>query len=330
MRVMEKLVRRGLALPAKVPGVLPAIRYLRSQSVAIVMYHGVIAKPVPVSHWCLLELSRFEEQIQFLAQEYNVIPLPEAIDRLSQGLPLPERSAVVTFDDGLRNVYTTAFPVLRRYQMPASVFLVTSLIESGRPTWLDRLYLSVIQTSLSEATIGETRLPLATDSDRAAAYSFLCEYFKRMPNPVKDEKLEQFFQQVGHPKEGGPDSPVATLAWTEIEELVRSGLITFGSHTHTHPILSQCDPESQREELRLSRDILGEHLGKADLFAYPNGSSADFTEVTKGTLKELGYGCALATEPGLNRVGADLFALRRVNVANNTSFKGFELLMAGL
>jgi peptidoglycan/xylan/chitin deacetylase (PgdA/CDA1 family) len=178
--------------------------------------------------------------------------------------------------------------------------------------------------------IDGARWSLATDAERATAYSALCEYFKRMPTRVKDEKLEQLFQQLGHPTEAGSDSPVATLGWAEIQELVGSGLITFGSHTHTHPILSRCDPESAREELRLSRDILGEHLGKADLFAYPNGTSSDFTETTKRALKELGYRCALATVPGLNRVGADLFELRRVNVANDTTIKGFEVLMAGL
>ena len=83
-------------------------------------------------------------------------------------------------------------------------------------------------------------------------------------------------------------------------------------------------------ELRTSRDQIRQRLGRCDLFAYPNGARADFTDETQALLKRLGYRCGLATEPGLNHRGADLFALQRVCVGADTTMPEFERLMVGL
>src|SRR5262249_17045426 len=107
-------------------------------------------------------------------------------------------------------------------------------------------------------------------------------------------------------------------------------LVEFGSHTHTHPILSRCGLARQEHELRASRDVLRERLSRADLFAYPNGGRADFTPATQALLRRLGYRCGLTSIPGLNRRGRDLYALRRVHVGADTSFATFEVRMLGL
>ena len=72
-----------------------------------------------------------------------------------------------------------------------------------------------------------------------------------------------------------------------------------------------------------------DHLGKADLFAYPNGSPADFTCETKRLLSELGYGSAVTTIRGVNTIKTDTYELRRVGVGANTSFSQFEVGMLG-
>ena len=112
--------------------------------------------------------------------------------------------------------------------------------------------------------------------------------------------------------------------------MAATGLIRFGSHTHTHPILSRCDAEAQRRELKLSRDILRERGLSWRLFAYPNGTAADFTAETKSLLQELEYNCGLATIPGLNNAPCDLFEVRRLNVEADTTLRQFELRMVGL
>jgi len=103
-----------------------------------------------------------------------------------------------------------------------------------------------------------------------------------------------------------------------------------GSHTHTHPILAQCDATRQEQELRVSRQLLEDRFGRAELFAYPNGTAADFTPTTVHLAKRAGYRCALSTVAGLNVPRADLYALKRVNVGADMSFSAFEVAMTGL
>jgi peptidoglycan/xylan/chitin deacetylase (PgdA/CDA1 family) len=320
---------RRLPIPSKLSVFSRLARRLRSRSIAIVMYHGVVRQPPPVFDWCQLDETRFEEEIAFLSQQYSVIPLAEAVDRLSRGLPLPQRAVALTFDDGFRNVYTTAHPILERYRVPATVFLVTSLIEMRQPPWPERLLNALLTSCRAAVRFNGKEWPLSTGQQRATVYQTLSARLKAMEVGEKEAKLAELHQALGGQSQVAPDSPLATMNWDEIERLARTGLISFGSHTHTHQILSRCSLERQREELRISRDILREHLGSADLFAYPNGSWTDFTEDTKSLLVELGYRCGLATVPGLNSAGADLYELRRVPVGADTSFSQFEISMLG-
>jgi peptidoglycan/xylan/chitin deacetylase (PgdA/CDA1 family) len=146
---------------------------------------------------------------------------------------------------------------------------------------------------------------------------------------MKDEALAELIGQLGTPPIKA-DSALATLDWHEIERLQRTGLIDFGSHTHTHPILARGTPEQQREELTKSRDVLRERLGKVDLFAYPNGTRGDFTTTTKRLLREAGYRCALATIPGLHPIGGDLYEMPRVNIGAETTASQLEWRLLGL
>jgi peptidoglycan/xylan/chitin deacetylase (PgdA/CDA1 family) len=315
-------------MPSRVPGYTSALRRARSRLLAIPMYHGVVAEPLPVFNWCQLELSRFEEQIKFLALEYQVLPLREVVNRLRRRLPLPERAAVITFDDGFRSVYTTAFPVLKRLQIPFTVFLITSLVGSDQPAWPERLFSSILGTRAESVTFAEQDWPIITAPQRAAAYSGISSRLKRMEERHKEEALERLLESLG--PTGTTSSVFTLMSWDEVHSLSESGLADFGSHTHTHPILARCDAARQRSELFRSRDMIQQHLGKADLFAYPNGTRDDFTSVTKALVKAQDYSCAATTISGLNGADADVYELRRVNVGADADLTEFELLMLGL
>jgi peptidoglycan/xylan/chitin deacetylase (PgdA/CDA1 family) len=294
------------------------------------MYHGVVKEPLPVDNWCQLDVALFEEQIGFLSQEYSVISLKEAVDRMAKDLPLPERCVALTFDDGFRTVYTTARPILERYEVPATIFLVTSLVGTGQPPWPERLFQAFLTSRLTSVFFNDEELQLSMPVQRSTAYKVFVAWLKTMEINEKDERLTGLLDMLGGETHVSPDSPLATMNWEEIEDLADTGLFAFGSHTHTHPILSRCAAERQRDELRISRDIVRDHLGSAELFAYPNGTPDDFTDVTKKLLQELGYRCGVSTVPGLNARSADVYELRRVPVGADTLLSQFEIGMLGL
>ena len=293
------------------------------------MYHGVTERPPAVFNWCQLVADEFARQIDFLTDHYTILHLDEIIERLHRGRPLPPRTACVTFDDGFRNVATTAFPILQRRQVPATVFLVTGLVGTRQPAWPDLLYYRVAHTIRDAVRFKGVEYRLDSDGDRAAAYREMVEQLKSMGLAEREDHLARLAESLGDLRVP-PEAEVATLDWSEVDVLARTGLVRFGSHTHTHPILSRCQPEVQREELETSRDVLRERGLSAELFAYPNGSPADFTADTQVLLREAGYRCGLSTIPGINRPDADLYALQRVNVGSDTLGRQFALRMTGL
>jgi peptidoglycan/xylan/chitin deacetylase (PgdA/CDA1 family) len=326
----SRLPHKILALGRRWPGFLSLTRRARAGSVAIVMYQGVTAKQLPVCNDSQLPLAEFERQIDFLASEYTILPLAEVIDRLARRAPLPRSCAVLTFDEGFRNVFTTAYPVLERQQVPATVFLVTNVVGSAQPAWPGRLHHALATTRKREVALDDVRWWLTSSARRAAAYRALAGRLRTLPSEQKDSRLAELFRQLEVSGAVPLNSPLRTLDWPEIEHLAGTGRIDFGSYTHTRPILSRCTPEAQEAELRTSRDLLRERLGRCELLAYPHGTRADFNDDTRRLAVELRYVCGLSAEPGLNCPGDDLHALRRVQVGAATTLHEFELQMAGL
>lgn len=325
-KAMRRLASAGAS---RIPGGLGIVRNRRASSLAVVMYHGVVARPLPIPHWCQLDATEFERQVEFLARTYTVLTLRDIVDRLRRGASLPDHTACVTFDDGFRNVTTTAFPILERYQVPSTVFLITSLVGTNQPVWSDHLFHDLCESTRDSIVFEDRRWPLVTTAQRVAAYRSLVGRLKLMDDAEKETRLADLRDTLGHTPVA-PGSPLATMDWAEIEQLAGTGLVEFGAHTHTHPILSRCSVERQREEIERSRQVLRERLGRCDLFAYPNGLSADFTAETKELVRALGYDSALTSIAGLNRPDCDLFELRRVNVGATTVGRQFELKMVGL
>jgi peptidoglycan/xylan/chitin deacetylase (PgdA/CDA1 family) len=328
--LIPRLIRKTLGAPRKCPGYLPFIRTVRSRSVAIVMYHGVTATPLSVFNWCQLAADEFEAQMLFLREEYNILPLAEVVVRLQRCLPLPDRAVCVTFDDGFRNVFTTAFPIMKRYDIPSTVFLITGLVGTYQPAWPERLYCAIVNTHKPRVTLFGSVWSLDSQKSRALAVFGVAERLKKMLAHEKDEQLQMLFHDLEVDPRVNSDSVLATMDWDEVAELHNTRLVAFGSHTHTHQILSRLPLDAQYEELCKSRDVLLERLGAAAFFAYPNGTLADFTPETKRLVQDLGYRCGLSTEIGLNGIGSDAYALRRVNIGADTTRSQFELRMLGL
>jgi peptidoglycan/xylan/chitin deacetylase (PgdA/CDA1 family) len=302
---------------------------IRSREIAILCYHGVTRGQPAVPHGCQTRCDDFAWQLDFLVEHYKVMHVDEVVERVRAGRPLPARVACVTFDDGFRNVATTAFPMLLQRKIPATVFLVTGVVGTRQPAWPDRLYYTMALSGRSTVTFEGAEYPLESSTDRGRAYRAISSRLIRMELAERDDQLFHLAELLGS-FQVPPDSDVATLDWDEVEMMARSGLVRFGSHTHSHPILSRCPVEVQRSELQQSHDVLLERGLSAGLFAYPNGTAADFTTDTQVILRELGYVCGLSMIPGLNRSGADMYALRRIGVGSHVTPRQFAMRMAGL
>jgi peptidoglycan/xylan/chitin deacetylase (PgdA/CDA1 family) len=302
---------------------------MRRHSLVILMYHGVTDEQTSIPDWCQVRVEDFRRQMEFLSREYRVLPLGEAVARLRNGLPLPDRTACLTFDDGYKNFYTHAWPILSQYELPSTVFVITALPDSQLPPWPGKILWALTNTTLSSVHFDGTEWPLSKGRPGQIIYDRILDRMKALAKEERERRVEEFAAELAR---GSPldftRSPQATMSWDEIHQLAKTGLVRFESHTHTHPSLARCPAEEQLEELRVSRDVLREQISATDnLFCYPFG---DYASSTIGHLTDLGYRSAVTIISGLNSLSSNLFTLRRVGIGADMTAVQFEMGLVGL
>ena len=248
-----------------------AARRLAHGRIVMAMYHGFTAAD---SHEGIanhegkhVHVRQFREHLAFLKQHHNVVPLADVVRALRGGAPLPERAAVITIDDGYRSIYTVAYPALREFGLPASVFLTTAFVDNREYLWTDRVEFAVNRAAASvvDLEVGTTALSLdlRTTAGKRAAESRLRGLLKSMPQESRPGALEAIERATGGTllDAAGGTSLYEPLTWDEAAEMARAGLVSIGSHTHTHVIIARCDPARAAEELRTSKRIIEGRLG---------------------------------------------------------------------
>ncbi len=289
--------------------VFPFLRKRKCGNVQILAYHRV--NDDHDRYFSGMPLEAFRKQMEYLADNFNVCSLEEAVERMTRK-DVPDNTVVITFDDGYRDNYLSAFPILKDLSIPATIFLATDAIGSQRILWHDRVFSAFRRTRvmvLDGFGNYSQRYLLSTVEEKLFAQGEFLKFLWSLDDHEKTfwidflvEKLE-----VTDRKE----MPGLMLSWEEVKIMHESG-ISFGSHTVTHPILSKLSVDRARQEIQESKTVI-EHQLRTPIrtFAYPNGRKDDFNESIKNLLKDAGYACALTTQFGTNESDEDLFELRR-------------------
>jgi peptidoglycan/xylan/chitin deacetylase (PgdA/CDA1 family) len=240
-----------------------------------------------------------ERQFRWLSRAACVVPLDQALQAMAAGRPLPPRAVAITFDDGYADTLTLAVPLLQRWRLPATFFLVPGILSGTVEPWWEIMGWAFARTSRSQLTWEQTHRPLASPEQRRAAYNYVAESLKRRNTERRDLAVAELVEIL---RPTGP-SPVRQLFhdWGGAQELVRASF-GIGSHSCHHAILSQETPEEQRRDLADSRTALEHGLQvPIDVLAYPNGTELDFDSTTEQAAAAAGYAFALTTLDGLNR-----------------------------
>jgi peptidoglycan/xylan/chitin deacetylase (PgdA/CDA1 family) len=273
------------------------------------MYHGII----PQGGQALAA------QLRFLARHFKVVSLEEMVNRLGNGTSPGMNEIVLTFDDGLRNNLAVAYPILRELQVPATFFVCPGLIDAG--TWLWNHEARCRLQSLSSPALAELRESLHATGNSVEG---IVEWMKTLRLAQRRE-AEQTIRQATPEFRPTPAQETAfdIMNWEDLLSLDAS-LITIGSHTMGHPILTTLSAEELEFELRESRHCLEQRLKRpAEFFCYPNGSyDARAYDATKNI-----YRAAVTTESGLvnERDGLDLHRLPRIPSAENAALTAWRL-----
>lgn len=285
----------------------------------ILCYHRVAHLPEsPRRLWVSPE--RFAEHLDYLVRSCHPISLADLVQGIQNG-QVPDKSVVVTFDDGYADNLWNAKPLLERYGVPATVFVTSGFVGQKRLFYWDEL-----ACLLLEATDGfpETLCvtlpyglkwcyPLTTWSQRLHAYHALHDRLRPLSQSERDQILEQIRHQLGDLTEAQREKHRA-LRPQELLELVQGGLVEVGAHTVHHPDLP-CLPETaQRQEISESKRQLEALLDRpVRFFAYPYGSGND---QTRKLVQQAGFAAACALFEGAVNNAANPFWLPRLFVEN--------------
>lgn len=250
----------------------------------------------------------FAAQMQWLKDHCEVID-PSAmrarVDRADPARP----PVLVTFDDGYKDFHDNAYPILRRLRIPVVVFLPTRFIDEGVPFWWDLIDAALHHTTVRDAPDPDHPGRTVALSDRSArrAYGRLWKaQLKAVGHPDRTPLLDRALDALGFTRASVPvDRQVMT--WDEVRSTM--DVVTYGGHTHNHPIMPRLDEPQLIEEVALCTDRIAAETGRRpQYFAYPSGACNDLTRRIVG---EAGYDLAFTTVEGINTRGADALALRR-------------------
>ena len=307
-------------------------RWLTRATPKILMYHRFSEAPVP---GCI-DRCAFEGQVQYLKRHFRVVRL----DTLIEALNTPEADlanmVVITVDDGYLDFYEVAYPVLKRMEVPATLFLTTQFVDGDFWLWPDQiryiLMYSVAVDSLSIPGSGKNVGVRLDDVGRDVLWERIVSFLLTLDEQEKLDWITEFARRQGLSVPRAPTDGFRAINWEQAIEMAANG-IEIGAHSRTHPSLGKIADEHLDFEIQGSVDDVERQIGvRPSSFCYPNGQPADYNQQVKERVRNAGCRGAVTAFYDAS-VTDDLFELRRFSVSSNRyqfvkSANGVELLSA--
>lgn len=285
----------------------------------VLMYHR-IAEPISDPWDLSVSPEHFEEHLKVL-KSYNVISVNELADILAKKSKIPPHTVVVTFDDGYRDNYLTAKPLLEKYHLPASFFIPTDSIGKQKEFWWDVLERICIQSpNLPDKLMLEQPDMISWDISNAEhsnaispldLYLKLCDIVRKMPSTQHQAFIENLEAWANNTNER-PE--YFTMDKKELLDLQSNQLFTIGAHTMTHPYLPYFSYAYQKNEIQGGIEFLEELTGNSiNCLAYPHGGH---NQDTLKILSDSGIELAFTTHAQHFKANTNKYTIPRFQVKN--------------
>ncbi len=273
----------------------------------VFIFHRVLAKLDP-----LLpgepDAKQFDWMVRLIGRNFNVLPFGRAVSLLKSG-SLPKAAACITFDDGYKDNFSVALPILQRHGLTATFFIATSFLDGGR-MWNDDI-IEAIRLFPDEAfdlkEFGLDQYDLTTPTNQISAIGTILGKLKYLPHGQREATAREIAQRAG------VDDRSGLMMGADEVRATRAAGMELGGHTHSHPILKSLTDDDAYSEITRGKIELETILSEpVNVFAYPNGNpQLDLSSRHAEMLCQAGFVAAATTQQAIATVNTDPFMMPR-------------------
>jgi len=271
----------------------------------ILLYHRVLDKFDPLRP-SEPDIKRFNKQMKWIKRFYNVLDLADAVSKLLMD-QLPPRALCITFDDGYKDNYQNALPILEKHELTATFFVATGFLNGGI-MWNDTVVESLRNTKQKNLDLRGYGI---------GCYDICEDRTECLGKIINDLKYLSFHDRARVVTDL-PDilkvpAPVGLMMTEKDVNVLHRRSMGIGGHTVNHPILSRLSTQQARQELENGKQTLEQIIGeRVALFAYPNGKPGnDYQQEHADMVKQAGFDAAVSTVWGVAAKESDLYQLPR-------------------
>ncbi len=289
-----------------------------SPAIVILRYHSVLdateSQAKSIGPTIIHRLKLFKQQMDVVARLYNPVTLDEVDSSLKTG-NITKKSVAITFDDGFKDNYTYAFPILEQYRLKAAFYITTSSIESDHPPWFCRLqhaFRNTTETAWCDSFKG-VKYPISEPNEWRIAFLTASKRCSVLIGEEQDRVIGRIEEDLGI-------SPITSNAdlmmnWKEIRALHQHGHI-IGSHTQSHPNLAFVGENELSSELQGAKQTIENRINApVHHFSYPSPiGQPHWNDKTIAMAKASGYQTSVTCTRGRNLAGGNALALKRMAV----------------
>lgn len=300
----------------------------------ILLYHRIVDKDskylkkgAAVHH----PIKDFKKEIRFFKRNFQLLSMDEVVNHIKLGKGFRRPSVAITFDDGYLDNYALAYPVLKKHGVPATIYLTTGLVGTSDGIWTEQIGIAFLETRKDyfnfPSLFGDEAIPIKTKEEKKQANTRVSETLKLRPDEERRKLMRELLEKLEVGEKFGHDGERMMLNWDEVQKMRKDGM-TIGSHSHTHPILSQMPIQRAKDEILNSKRVVEKNVDiRVKHFSFPNGREEDFSEELRDYCREIGFEsvCSVVYGP-YDASKKNPFALKRVGAIHPVSTMVGELV----